>query len=139
MIMTTIKTYSELSRFDTFEDRFEYLKMDGHVGRVTFGYDRYFNQNFYMSHEWKRARRDVIVRDQGCDLGIPGYEIYSGLLVHHINPIVLDDIVHHEQWILDPEFLITTSKKTHNALHFGNEDMMPKVVTSRTPNDTKLW
>lgn len=133
------KSYSELQVYSTFEDRFNYLKLDGHVGHTTFGYDRYINQGFYMSPEWRQTRRNVIWRDQGCDLGIPGYEIYSELLVHHMNPIVIDDIVRHEQWILDPEFLITTTKKTHNALHFGNESMLPEVVTSRTPNDTKLW
>jgi hypothetical protein len=92
-----------------------------------------------MSLDWKRARRDVIIRDNGCDLGMPGYEIYSELIVHHMNPMTVDDIVHHEDWILDPEFLICTTKKTHNALHFGNESLLPDVVTARTPNDTKLW
>ena len=134
------KTYSELSRFSSFDERFDYLILSGgHVGHATFGYDRYVNQGFYMSHEWRMVRRDVIIRDNGCDLGVPGFEVYGELLVHHMNPIVLDDIIHHEQWILDPEFLITTTKKTHNALHFGNRNMMPEVVTSRTPNDTRLW
>jgi hypothetical protein len=134
------KTYSELVQYSTFEDRFNYLKMDGgHVGHATFGYDRYINQGFYMSYEWKQTRRDVIIRDQGCDLGIPGLDIHGELLVHHMNTMTLDDIIHHEQWILDPEFLITTTKKTHNALHFGNSKMLPEVVMSRVPNDTKLW
>jgi len=138
MFMTN-KTYAELVEHSTFVDRFNYLKLDSRVGSPTFGYDRYINQGFYMSNEWKRVRRDVVWRDQGCDLGVPGYEIHKELLVHHMNPIVIDDIIQHEQWILDPEFLITTTKKTHNALHFGTESMFPNVVTSRTPNDTKLW
>lgn len=133
------KTYSELRRLSTFDERFEYLKLGGQVGYVTFGHDRYVNQGFYLSHEWRMARRNAIIRDEGCDLGIPGFEIYSEILVHHINPISLDDIVHHEEWILDPEFLITTTKKTHNALHFGNERKYPEVVTARTAHDTKLW
>lgn len=137
--MGSDKSYSQLLLYSTFEDRFNYLKLGGQVGHWTFGYDRYLNQGFYMSYEWKRARRDVIIRDNGCDLGIPGYEIYSELIVHHMNPISVDDIVHKEDWILDPEFLICTTKRTHNALHFGNDSLLPDVVTSRTPNDTKLW
>lgn len=134
------KSYSQLLLYSTFDDRFNYLKLEGgQVGHWTFGYDRYINQGFYMSRDWKRARRDVIIRDDGCDLGVPGYEIYSELIVHHMNPISVDDIVHHEDWILDPEFLICTTKRTHNALHFGNDNLLPDVVTSRTPNDTKLW
>lgn len=136
---TPFKSYSELVRYPTFDERFDYLKLAGQVAHTTFGYDRYVNQGFYMSLDWKRARRDVIVRDNGCDLGMPGYEIYSELIVHHMNPMTVDDIVHHEDWILDPEFLICTTKKTHNALHFGNESLLPDVVTARTPNDTKLW
>lgn len=137
--MTKIRTYSELSILDTFDDRFEYLKLDGGIGRSTFGFDRYVNQKFYTSQEWQAARRFIIVRDEGCDLGIPGYEIHIGPLIHHINPMNVDDILHNESWILDPEFLVLTSHNTHNAIHFGGENLYPKVVTERSPRDTKLW
>jgi hypothetical protein len=137
--MTSYRTYSELSQYDTFEDRFKYLKMNGEVGRSTFGFDRWLNQKFYASYLWKMARRDVIIRDSGCDLGIPGYEIHSAILIHHINPILIDDIIHGEEWIIDPEYLITTTSMTHNAIHFGDDRLLPKVVLERSPNDTKLW
>lgn len=133
-----IRTYSELIRVDTFQERFEYLKLDGHVGYETFGFDRHLNQQFYASREWKNLRSYVISRDYGCDLGVPGYEIAHGLLIHHINPMTPHDIVHGEEWILDPEFLITTCKRTHNAIHFG-DDMQPAGVQQRAPGDTKLW
>lgn len=135
----TIKTYTELSRFNTFDERFEYLKLKGEVGRSTFGFDRHLNQRFYMSEEWHNLRQRVILRDNGCDLGIDGYEINSEILIHHINPMTVDDILHKELWILDPEYLITTTKKTHNAIHFGADNPYPKVVLKRTPRDTKLW
>lgn len=138
-MMTDIKRYSELRRLHTFEDRFQYLKLHGDVGRSTFGFDRYINQKFYTSYEWKQARNSVIVRDNGCDLGIFGYEIYSGILIHHINPVDIGAIVHGEDWIFNPEFLITTTQNTHNAIHFGVENLYPKVVIARNPNDTKLW
>lgn len=137
--MSKTKTYSELKNLIHFDERYEYLKLDGAVGRSTFGYDRYINQKFYTSMEWKRARRDVIIRDDGCDLGIFGYEIYGELIVHHMNPMVAEDILHGEEWIVNPEFLITTTPKTHNAIHFGHERLLPGVVVARTPNDTRLW
>lgn len=133
------RTYTDLSRLDNFNDRFEYLKLSGNVGRATFGFDRYVNQQFYSSIEWKRVRDAVIVRDHGCDLGIPGYEIHADILIHHINPMDLQDIVHGEEWILDPEFLITTTKRTHNAIHYGSPNLLPPVVPERTPGDTALW
>jgi len=133
------RTYSELRRFDTFEERFEYLKLDGQVGRSTFGFDRWVNQRFYTSYEWKRARDQVIIRDDGCDLGIPGYEINVEILIHHMNPMTYADIIHGEEWIFDPNFLITTTKTTHNALHYGIQNGIPRTVVSRRPNDTKLW
>ena len=138
MIMRT-RSYSALYKLVYFEERFEYLKLNGEVGRATFGFDRYINQKFYTSYEWKIARRDVILRDNGCDLGIPGYEIHGALVIHHMNPIVLDDIIHGEEWILNPEYLITTTQNTHNAIHFGDESLLPKVVIQRSLNDTKLW
>jgi hypothetical protein len=137
--MTRIRCYSELKQFDSFEERFAYLKLDGEVGRSTFGFDRHLNQQFYHSYEWITVRNKVILRDNGCDLGISGYEIHDGLLIHHMNPMTVNDIVHGKAWIFDPEFLITTVKNTHNAIHFGNENLLPKVVISRSPNDTKLW
>lgn len=134
-----IRSYSELIKFLYFEERFEYLKLNGDIGRATFGFDRYINQKFYTSHLWKIARRHVIIRDNGCDLGVPGYEINGGLLIHHINPMGLDDIIHGEEWIIDPEYLITTTHHTHNAIHFGDERLLPKIVLERSPNDQKLW
>ena len=133
------KTYSELRRFETFDERFDYLRLEGGVGRSTFGFDRHINQQFYMSREWEDVRQHVIARDNGCDLGIFGYEIYDRVLIHHINPMVADDIIHKESWILDPEFLVTTTHNTHNAIHFGVKKLYPKVVTERRPSDTKLW
>ena len=134
-----IRRYSELVQYESFQDRFEYLKLDGRVGRETFGHDRHLNQSFYRSYEWKWARDVAIARDYGCDLGVPGYEIYGELLVHHMNPIAAEDILHGEEWILDPEYLITTTIDTHNAIHFGTELLAPKVVIERQPGDTRLW
>lgn len=135
----TIRSYSELKNLETFDERFEYLKLSGNVGLSTFGFDRHVNQSFYMSYEWEKVREEVILRDNGCDLGISGYEIYRDILIHHINPIVLSDILHGEPWIFDLDNLITTTKKTHNAIHFGRQNPYPKVVIARNPNDTKLW
>lgn len=137
--MTKIRTYSELKSFSTFDERFEYLKLDGSVGHSTFGFDRWINQRFYTSWEWKKAREAVIVRDNGCDLGINGHEIHADILVHHINPMTVDDIRNGEDWMINPEYLITTSKRTHNAIHYGNNLQMPKIVTERKMGDTKLW
>ncbi len=133
------KTYSELSRLVTFEDRFEYLRLGGAVGRSTFGFDRYLNQQFYQSHAWKMARRHVIIRDNGCDLGVDGYDIHTEMLIHHLNPIAADDIVHGEDWITDPEFLITTTQTTHNAIHYGDQSLLASPARERQPGDTKLW
>jgi hypothetical protein len=133
------RTYTELSRLPTFEERFDYLKLDGSVGQTTFGFGRYINQTFYTSREWKQAREGVIVRDNGCDLGVLGYEIHVDMLIHHVNPIIPDNIIDHEEWILDPEFLILTTKTTHNAIHYGTSSLLPKVTTERKPGDTKLW
>lgn len=136
---TKVRTFHDLIGFDTFDERLDYLRLGGGVGRSTFGFDRYINQRFYSSYEWKRVRNLVITRDNGCDLGIPGYEIHTELLIHHMNPVGVDDILHAEEWILDPNFLITTTHNTHNAIHYGGRSSYPKVVTERTPNDTKLW
>lgn len=137
--MAKILTYSELRRLRTFEDRFDYLVLKGVVGASTFGFDRWINQNFYKSREWKHARNNVIVRDNGCDLGVDGYEIFADLIVHHMNPLSPEDIDNGESWILDPEFLITTSLNTHNAIHYGDERLLPRGPIIRQPGDTKLW
>lgn len=134
-----MKTFTEMNRFNTFEERFEYLRLRGAVGRSTFGFDRYINQQFYRSREWKQARDFVIVRDNGCDLGFPGYEIGGALLIHHINPMTVDDVVHAEDWIFNPEYLITTTHNTHNAIHYSDASLLPKVVIARQSGDTKLW
>jgi hypothetical protein len=134
-----IRTYSELRRFDTFEQRFDYLVLRGEVGSATFGFDRWMNQRFYRSHEWKRARDVVIVRDNGCDLGIPGYDIRAQLMVHHMNPVTPEDLTNGADWILDPEFLITTTHRTHNAIHYGDDSLLVKPPVQRRPGDTSLW
>ena len=138
-VMTRIRRYSELRRLDTFEDRFDYLSLKGVVGQSTFGFDRWLNQYFYKSREWRNVREKVIIRDNGCDLGIEGYEIFADLLVHHMNPLSLEDIEHGESWIIDPEFLITTSLQTHNAIHYGDKRLLPRGPIIRQPGDTRLW
>lgn len=137
--MTRLRTYSDLRRLETFEERFDYLNLGGLVGEATFGFDRWINQEFYRSIEWKNIRDHVIVRDEGCDLGIRGLEIHGGILIHHINPMSSEDIVHGETWILDPEYLITTTQDTHNAIHYGNKSSLKLPFVERTPGDTRLW
>lgn len=137
--MSRIRTYSELSRLRTFEERYHYLKLNGVIGAITFGFDRWINQRFYKSQEWDSVRNFVIVRDNGCDLGVPGFEIVSGLIVHHINPVSSDDLKHGAEWVIDPEFLITTSLQTHNAIHYGDETLLPRGPVVRKRGDTKLW
>lgn len=135
-----MKTYSELLLFDTFEERFEYLALDGVIGKDTFGFDRWLNQYFYKTPEWKKVRREVILRDCGCDLGIPGYEIPSRAIIHHMNPISQKDIIDRVDDILNPEYLICTSHKTHNAIHFGDISLLERNrIIERTPNDTCPW
>lgn len=136
---TMIRTYSELSNIESFEERYKYLALKGDVGRSTFGFDRYLNQDFYRSREWRNARRIVIIRDNGCDLGIDGYEIHEGLYVHHMNPMTADDIVHGNDDILNPDFLITVTHETHNAIHYGDERLLRRPLIERMPGDTKLW
>lgn len=134
-----IRTYRELRQFNTFEERYRYLSIGGVVGRSTFGFDRWINQQFYTSRDWRRTRQDVIARDLGCDLGIEGYEIYSDILVHHINPITAEDITRGVRSLLNPDQLITTTKRTHNAIHYGAEDLPPREFVERRAGDTKLW
>lgn len=134
-----IRTYSELIKLKTFKDRFEYLKLDGIVGEETFGFDRYMNQIFYKSREWTSVRRAVIIRDNGCDLGVEGYEIHGKMLIHHMNPINLSDIVHKTDELLNPDYLITTVLSTHNAIHYGNASLLPALPIERRVNDTCPW
>lgn len=133
------RTYSELRQLETFEERFRYLELRGVLGFATFGFDRWMNQRFYKSREWQLVRDAVIVRDNGCDLGIPGYEVYSGLIVHHMNPLSVSDLIGNEAWVIDPEFLITTSLQTHNAIHYGDEKQIPRGPVERKVGDTTLW
>lgn len=135
-----MKTYSELISLQSFEDRFNYLRLNGQVGRETFGFDRIYNQKFYRSKEWKDIRNYVITRDLGCDLGIKDREIQGRIMVHHMNPISLEDIQHSSDYLLNPEFLITVSPKTHDAIHYSDESiLLPSMVIERKPGDTKLW
>lgn len=134
-----MKTYSELIKFPTFEERFKYLELDGQVGVETFGFDRYLNQKFYKLPEWQQVRNDVIIRDGGCDLGIDDREIFGRIIIHHINPISVNDIKNKERWILDPEFLICTCKRTHDAIHYSDESILYNEPIERSPNDTIPW
>lgn len=135
-----IRTYSELSKLKTFRERYEYLKLDGTVGEETFGFDRYINQMFYKSEEWKRIRNYVITRDNGCDLGISDRKIVdSVILVHHMNPITKEDIINKNEILLDPEYLITTIKPTHDAIHYGDENLLAEDLIVRSKNDTCPW
>lgn len=134
-----IRTYTELSSLRTFEERFRYLQLKGQIGVATFGFDRFFNQRFYTSQSWRTVRNYVIVRDQSCDLGIDGRDIYGYVRVHHMNPISIEDLECGNADILDPEFLICTSLDTHNALHFGTESNVFRLPRERTKGDTTLW
>ena len=135
----TIRTYSELNQIKTFEERFRYLQLNKQIGIATFGFDRYINQNFYTSRQWKIIRNHVMVRDQSCDLGIAGRDIYGYVRVHHMNPIAVEDLEQGNTDVLDPEFLICTSLDTHNAIHFGNESNIFRLPVERTKGDTRLW
>ena len=134
-----MRTYSELKKLKTFKERYEYLKLGGKVGDDTFGFERYLNQKFYKLPEWRRVRDLVILRDNGCDLGVEGHEIYDRVIIHHMNPIVSSDIVRHSEEILDPEQLICVSHRTHNAIHYGIDDPFPREYIPRKPGDTCPW
>lgn len=134
-----IRTYSELLTFNTFLERYKYLKLDGVVAEATFGFDRYLNQLFYKSDEWLRIRDHIIVRDSGCDLGIKDREIYKRIIIHHMNPISKRDILDRTDFLLNPEFLICTMKNTHDAIHYGDESLLIKEPTIRRANDTCPW
>lgn len=139
MIPMTIRTYSELITIPTFEERYDYLRLGGKVGEETFGFDRYINQLFYRSKEWKSIRDRVITRDKGCDLGIEGREIYERILIHHMNPITKDDILQRSEYLLNPEYLITTVKSTHDAIHYGDRSLLITSPVERSRNDTCPW
>lgn len=134
-----IRCYKELSRIDSYEDRFRYLKLAGQVGESTFGFDRYLNQILYSSKRWKQARNTVIIRDEGRDMGVKGYEIPGHVIIHHMNPISVEDVEKDSEFIYDPEFLICVSPLTHNAIHYGDESLLPKGPVERRPNDTCPW
>jgi len=134
-----IRTFSELRKFKTFDDRYKYLKLSGVVGESTFGYDRYLNQVLYHSRKWKQTRNSVIIRDEGCDLGVEDYDIYDKIIIHHMNPITMSDIEYERDILYDPEGLICTSSRTHNAIHFGDESLLVKPLIERTKNDTCPW
>lgn len=137
--MTDIKCYSELMLLPTFQARYKYLRLNGEVGKETFGFDRYMNQIFYRSPEWRRVRDFVITRDEGCDLGIPGREIFGRIVIHHMNPIRPEDIRNRSDLLLDPEYLITTIHDTHLAIHYGDEHLLLQEPVERRPNDTCPW
>lgn len=134
-----IRTYSELITLPTFEDRYRYLQLNGEVGKDTFGFDRYINQQFYRSKEWQRIRDEVIIRDNACDLGMEGYEIHGRIYVHHMNPIMVQDIQSNSDYLMNPEFLICTTHRTHNAIHYGDENLLARAPIERTKNDTCPW
>ena len=137
--MTRIRRYSDLEHLETFDERFDYLAMPGTIGHDTFGHNRWMNQDFYRSREWRRVRQKVILRDKGCDLGVEDYEIFDDILVHHINPMTAEDIENGEEWILDPEYLITTTVITHNAIHYGTGASPRSPYVERSVGDTRLW
>jgi hypothetical protein len=134
-----IRTYSELITLPTFEDRYEYLRLDGVVGEETFGFDRYLNQMFYKTKEWLSVRDHVILRDNGCDLGMPGYEIHGRILIHHMNPITKEDILRRSDFLMNPEYLISTIKRTHDAIHYGDARLLYTAPVERSPNDMCPW
>ena len=135
-----IRTYTELMDLPTFKERFEYLQLlDGRVGEDTFGFDRYVNQRFYRSKEWKRLRDQLIIRDNGCDLGVDGYDIHGKIIIHHMNPITKNDIIDQTEYLMNPEYLICTTHNTHNAIHYGDENLLVTEPISRSKNDTCPW
>ena len=135
----SIRTYSELILLPTFEERFKYLQLNGRIGDDTFGFDRYINQNFYKSADWKRIRDQIIIRDNGCDLALEGYEIYGRILIHHMNPITVNDVELSTEYLMNPEYLICVTHNTHNAIHYSDEKLLMKGPVVRTKNDTCPW
>lgn len=138
-LTNNVRSYSEMKQFDVYEDRFEYLKLRASVGESTFGFDRWINQQFYRSTQWKRIRNVVIARDMGMDMGVAGYEIFDKVIVHHMNPMRPEDIEDGDPGILNPEYLICVAHNTHNAIHFGDKSLLAQPIVERQPGDTKLW
>jgi hypothetical protein len=136
---TKNRSYSEFARIQSFEDRYAYLRVNSSIGIATFGFERWLNQAFYTSTQWRQARQEVIARDRGCDLGVEGYELYDRIVIHHMNPMTIEQVDKGDPVILDPEFLISVSQTTHNAIHYGDERLLVKPLVERRPNDTKLW
>lgn len=134
-----MRTYSELRRLGGLEERFDYLSLSGRIGESTFGFDRWINQQFYRSSEWRNIRTHVIARDEGLDLGAEGFQIFGTLYIHHMNPLTAEDIEDSTENLLDPEYLITTSLRTHNAIHYGDKSLLPRDFVERSAGDTKLW
>ena len=134
-----IRTYTELIQLPTFKERYDYLRLGAIVGQDTFGFDRYLNQRFYHSKEWQQIRRNVIIRDEGRDLAMPGYEIQNGIYIHHMNPISTTDINEATEYLLNPEYLVCVTQQTHNAIHFGDASLLPQLPIERRPNDTCPW
>ena len=137
--MNNLRCYRELIRLKTFDERFEYLKLKGIVGEATFGYDRYLNQLLYTSGEWRRIRRDIILRDNGCDLAVEGYDILDMIIVHHMNPISVEDLIDFSEDVINPEYLICVSHDTHNAIHYGDKSLLTREPIERKPGDTCPW
>lgn len=138
-MMKTFKTYREMRQLKTFEERFKYLQLKGAVGEDTFGFDRWINQKFYRSVEWRRVRDQVIIRDNGCDLGCEDHPIIGRIIIHHINPLRVEDFDQNPDYLLNPDYLVCTSHNTHNAIHYGDENLLPKEWQPRQPNDTCPW
>lgn len=134
-----LRRYRDLKRIPSFEGRYEYLRIGGLVGESTFGFDRYLNQLLYASDRWKKVRNEVIIRDNGCDLGIEGYDLHNKIIVHHMNPITIEDVTEVRDDIFNPEYLICVSQRTHNAIHYGDQSLLPQLPIERRPGDTCLW
>lgn len=134
-----IRRYSELKRLPTFKDRYNYLRLAGIVGDSTFGYERYLNQLLYTSDKWRRLRNEIIIRDNGCDLGVEGYDLHNKIIVHHMNPLTIEQVEQVSDEIFNPEFLICVSQRTHNAIHYGDESLLTQLPLDRKPNDTCPW
>jgi hypothetical protein len=134
-----IRTYTELAQLESFEDRFDYLSIKGVVGEKTFGFERHLNQRFYSSREWRLIRDEVLTRDLGCDMGVEGYDISQRPIIHHMNPMIPKDLIHGNEDVLDPEFLITVTHRTHNAIHYGDKSLLALPIVERRPGDTRLW
>lgn len=137
--MEDLRTYSEMIKLPTFETRFEYLNLKGNVGEETFGFDRWLNQNFYKSQEWRSIRDFVIIRDGGCDMAMEGYEIFGKIYVHHMNPITQSDLIHSTDFLMNPEYLVCVSHSTHNAIHYGDISLLITEPVERKPGDTCPW